>query len=66
MAVCVDRTTRLLKAVEMFHEMVSPNNNSTTLYHGIDDILHDKIPMFMNDNASHKQLALLEEWGFEK
>ena len=66
MTVCVDKTSRVLEAIKMFHHIVSANSNSSTLYHGIDDILHDKIPDYMKDNSSYSDLAKLEEWGFEK
>ena len=66
MTICSDRSSRIFTAIEMFHKMTSANSNSTTLYHGIDDLLRDKIPEFMKDNASYEQLALLEKWGFDK
>ena len=66
MTITADRTYRLLTAIAMFHKVTNANNNSAILYHGIDDLLNEKIPMFMKDNSSYSDLALLEKWGFEK
>lgn len=49
----------------VFRDSTSPNHNSTTLWHGIDDITHDIIPMFLSDNMIESDLELLKNYGYK-
>ena len=43
----------------------SPNDNPSTLWHGIDDILNYKIPGLYMDNLVEKDLAFLKKCGYK-
>lgn len=52
---------RKLKVLKTFVEKTSANSGSSTLWHGMDDILSGKIPSFLKDNLSESELRALEQ-----
>lgn len=40
----------LVRRIKQFRDLMNPNMNTTTLYHGLDDILNGKKPLFYEDN----------------
>jgi hypothetical protein len=51
----------LFELLKMFRNVTSANHNSTTLWHGMDDIINGKIPQFLLDNCSERILEYIKD-----
>ena len=51
--------------IREFHRLTNPNLSSTTLWHGIDDILNRKIPDFFLANLVESDLVFLKKSGYK-
>lgn len=52
--------------LRLFRNEMNPNFNSSTLYHGLDDILRNTIPQFFMDNLREDDLKKLVEIGWSE
>ena len=51
----------LFELIKMFRNCTSANHNSTTLCHGMDDIINGKIPQFLLDNCSERIIEAIKD-----
>lgn len=54
----------MLRAIRSFRDYTNANHSSTTLYHGLDDLLNGYIPMIFIDNMNSEQLEWYKQVGF--
>lgn len=54
----------MLKAIRSFRDYVTTNHSSSTLYHGLDDLLNGYIPKIFLDNMNDEQLSWYKQVGF--